>query len=642
MTKKLSSKIPAIIAGPMLRHVDENVVTLWMVTSSAKHLRAQLVDANEDAVSIDKEQTEHVQLCLGKHCYIHLIRVVPEKAIEPNAQYAYTLEVNDGEDKKGKSATLSELLPELFKANAKYIPFYFATKLKNVAHGSCRKAHFNGSDALPGISKLLSEPMQSDSSDHNTGETQYPDMLLLTGDQVYIDDVAGPMLHAIHQVVEILGLHGESFEGSIVDSTEALFKHEHSYYEREQLFPEIDENEALTKVFFKGKRKPVFTSANAQNHLISLNEMLAIYLLSWSGRLWPLIDLNKDDLKPGFSEQYEKEKPHIEQFVKGLTKVEEVFARVPSYMIFDDHDVTDDWNLTRGWEEQVYSNAFSKRIIGNALCSYFLCQGIGNPLTNIRPLLDHAEQIFSKDVQDHSEFIEKLFDFNHWHYQLNTTPPIHVLDTRTQRWRSESNKNKPSGLMDWESLCELQTKIIDHKSVIMVSAAPVYGIKSIEAIQRVFTFFGGALVVDAENWMAHRGTASVMLNMFRHIKTPPNFIILSGDVHYSFVYDVSLRFRRNSPKILQFTCSGLHNEFPDKLLIWFERLNRWFYGHRSPLNWLTKRRNMSVKQRHPEGTERDVVNACSFGLLQLDENGKETACKVICADGRQVTFKPSL
>jgi hypothetical protein len=50
---------------------------------------------------------------------------------------------------------------------------------------------------------------------------------------------------------------------------------------------------------------------------------------------------------------------------------------------------------------------------------------------------------------------------------------------------------------------------------------------------------------------------------------------------------------------------------------------------------------MSVKQRHPQGSERDVVNACSFGLLQLDENGKETACKVICADGRQVIFKPS-
>ncbi len=41
--------------------------------------------------------------------------------------------------------------------------------------------------------------------------------------------------------------------------------------------------------------------------------------------------------------------------------------------------------------------------------------------------------------------------------------------------------------------------------------------------------------------MAHPGSAHAILNIFRHRKTPHNFIILSGDVHYSFVYDVELR-----------------------------------------------------------------------------------------------------
>lgn len=39
-------------------------------------------------------------------------------------------------------------------------------------------------------------------------------------------------------------------------------------------------------------------------------------------------------------------------------------------MIFDDHDVTDDWNLTIGWEQAAYSNTFAKRIIGNSLIAY--------------------------------------------------------------------------------------------------------------------------------------------------------------------------------------------------------------------------------------------------------------------------------
>ncbi len=36
-------------------------------------------------------------------------------------------------------------------------------------------------------------------------------------------------------------------------------------------------------------------------------------------------------------------------------------------MIFDDHDITDDWNLSARWELTAYGHPFSRRIIGNAL-----------------------------------------------------------------------------------------------------------------------------------------------------------------------------------------------------------------------------------------------------------------------------------
>ncbi|MBA6250671.1 hypothetical protein [Colwellia sp. MB3u-55] len=147
---------------------------------------------------------------------------------------------------------------------------------------------------------------------------------------------------------------------------------------------------------------------------------------------------------------------------------------------------------------------------------------------------------------NHSELIDKILKWDEWHYSLNTSPKIVVLDTRTQRLYSESNAGKSSGLMDWQSLSALQQALINEPNIIMVSAAPIYGVKLIETIQRIFTFWGKPLAVDAENWIAHSGTANVMLNIFRHNKTPPNFIILSGDVHYSFVYKVTYRFRRDS------------------------------------------------------------------------------------------------
>jgi hypothetical protein len=43
--------------------------------------------------------------------------------------------------------------------------------------------------------------------------------------------------------------------------------------------------------------------------------------------------------------------------------------------------------------------------------------------------------------------------------------------------------------MDWEALCELQQELIGQEAVIMVSAAPIFGVKLTETLQRIFTFF---------------------------------------------------------------------------------------------------------------------------------------------------------
>ena len=60
-----------------------------------------------------------------------------------------------------------------------------------------------------------------------------------------------------------------------------------------------------------------------------------------------------------------------------------VFAHLSTLMMFDDHDITDDWNLSAQWEETAYGHPFSKRIIGNALLAYLLCQGWGLSLIHI-------------------------------------------------------------------------------------------------------------------------------------------------------------------------------------------------------------------------------------------------------------------
>ena len=599
---------------------------IWVVTSNADSPTLNL-SANEVVVS-GNCQRETIRV--GKYAFIHLLSFTSSEPFKDTARIGYSLSFSDD----AQQASWENEQRGLLYDGQSSLCFHYTETPETILHGSCRKPHFHSDDALAQVDVLHKNAFKK--------QNDFPDLLLMTGDQIYADDVAGPMLKAIHSVIDRLGLYHEALEGAVVTNTNELATHEHGYYEREQLLPQIATNTVLSSIFFGAKKKPVFTSVNAQNHLIGSAEIIAMYLLVWSDTLWADINIDKDGIPPKYHAIFDKEHEALNGFVKQLPQVRRALAHIPTYMIFDDHDVTDDWNLTRGWEQEVYGNPLSKRMIGNALIGYLLCQGWGNAPKKVAPLIAKVQESMGESgLNSHDEIIDDLLDFDQWHYRLDTTPPIEVLDTRTQRWRSESNMNKPSGLMDWEALCDFQHSIIGKESVIVVSAAPIYGVKVIEAIQKVFTFFGKALTVDAENWMAHKGTANVILNIFRHYKTPPDFIILSGDVHYSFVYDVRLRFRRNSPHITQFTCSGLKNAFPDGLIKWLDRLNRVLYRSKSPLNLFTRRRNMSVKAREPSLGYGELFNGCAIGVLKISQKTTDVQCKALLSNGKEVEFPAS-
>ncbi len=131
----------------------------------------------------------------------------------------------------------------------------------------------------------------------------------------------------------------------------------------------------------------------------------------------------------------------------------------------------------------------------------------------------------------------------------------------------------------------------------------------------------------------------MILNIFRHSRTPGSYVILSGDVHYSFVYDVLIRHRQQGPNIWQITSSGIKNEFPRGLLDVFDRLNRWLYSPRSPLNWFTKRHAMKVRPRTPEHSEAGerLWNSAGLGQVFFDDQGRPTRIFQLNADGRAPT-----
>jgi hypothetical protein len=623
-----SSSLPALISGPIVRHVEAQQITFWLATSKPFILSFQLFDKGLSLFERELTAQEQQIISIGKQAFIHLISIDFENALPYQTELHYDFVFID----EGEKQSISKQIPELLYQEQQYPSFIISRDINTMLHGSCRKPHFDSGDGLQQVDEIISESV--------IGEKQRPAMLMMSGDQIYADDVAGPTLVAIHQVIEKLGLYHERWEGAVVNDSESLFDSELCYYQRDKLLPFAKANKAVYDKFFAASKKPIFTSVNSKNHLVTFAENMAMYLLVWSPQLWQLVDFSSAKISPEYQKQYQQEVLIIERFIEGLSSVRRALAHIPSYMIFDDHDITDDWNLTRGWEEAAYGHPFSKRIIGNSLISYWLCQGWGNAPKKFTCLNEQVDDFFTeKGIEQHDQLVEQLLDWQQWHYSLSTSPKVVVLDTRTQRWRSESRASKPSGLMDWEALSELQQELINEPKVILVSPAPIYGVKMIETIQRIFTFFGQPLMVDAENWMAHSGTANVMLNIFRHVKTPPEFIILSGDVHYSFVYDVTHRFQRSSSKIVQITCSGIKNEFPAGLLSWLDTLNRYLYAPNSPLNWFTKRRRMKIRVRKPDNSSgATLFNGSGIGQITLTNDEHIVEARVICANKKTVLF----
>ena len=630
-----------MLAGPILRRLEPGRLVQWLVGSAPLQLTLLLKPAGgaERRVPLDASRCRVISV--GRHAHVHLIDVTLPESLPQDTVIHYDMIIHQ-ED--GVEANIAQWAPHLLHEGASQPSFVLRSRTDNIFFGSCRKPHHPARDGLARADSLLAESIARPDA--------RPALLMLSGDQVYADDVAGPMLGAIHALIRRLGLYGEYLDGAVVSDSESLYTHPASYYRREELLPAFKSNEALRERFFGGVEKPMFTTANAHNHLITLAEVMAMYLLVWSPVPWqlvPPVDMPAPDMLELDAEheaRWRREAEALRGFCRDLPYAARLLAHVQTLMIFDDHDITDDWNLTAKWETTAYEHPFSRRIVGNALVAYMLCQGWGNRPEVFGSVLDDMDALTTApdasgrlDATAQDALIRRLLSFGQWDYVLRTQPTVIVLDTRTRRWRNRRFPSRPSGLMDWESLTDLQHELLDDTAAVIVSPTPMFGVKLIEVVQRICTFAGYALTVDAENWMAHRGAASVMLNIFRHSRTPGNYIILSGDVHYSFAYDVQVRDRDRTPHIWQLTSSGIKNEFPRRLLDWLDRLNRWLYSPRSPLNWFTQRRDLAISPRLPDQRHRGerVWNGAGIGQVTLDAQGRPTRILQHNADGRPST-----
>lgn len=185
------------------------------------------------------------------------------------------------------------------------------------------------------------------------------------------------------------------------------------------------------------QRNAQLTSIDGTNHVISFGEFAALHLMVWSPAVWgelipgaevtrigdtirsplrwldvpeelgpivlPEADFperipehlyaDKETLakraKDASSEDEEERRKKAARslahshrvhrdFLLGLGKVQRVLANVPTYMVLDDHDLTDDLFLNPMWRRRVLGSPLGQVILTNGMLAYALFQDWGN------------------------------------------------------------------------------------------------------------------------------------------------------------------------------------------------------------------------------------------------------------------------
>ena len=237
---------PPVLAGPVLRRATVDSLVLWLVTSRVAPL--QLRGTEGGTLEARRLRDDEVRIIpLGTRAFLHLIEARLDVPGTESTLLSYDLGIEPDEGVYGPVAWIEDWAPHLCRPGRHCPDFVIKSQLDRVLHGSCRRPHHPAGD---GLARVDAELLAA-----GDDVTRRPALLMLTGDQIYGDDVAGPMLNAIQQLIERLGLYDERIPDADVADSGALRREREYYYQRHQLLPETQRNVALVERFFGGGKK---------------------------------------------------------------------------------------------------------------------------------------------------------------------------------------------------------------------------------------------------------------------------------------------------------------------------------------------------------------------------------------------------
>lgn len=253
-----------------------------------------------------------------------------------------------------------------------------------------------------------------------------------------------------------------------------------------------------------------------------------------------------------------------------------LFSTVPIAMIFDDHDIIDDWNISASWVREMRATEWwSDRVVGG-LMAYWIYQHLGN----LSPDEVRASELFTSlhEVEDGydilAEFAERADQGTtgtvgaRWSYRrdLGRTRLL-VLDSRNGRVLDDERTMLDDE--EWSWVVDQAAGEYDH--LVIASSLPVFlprGIHGLEAWnEAVCAGAWGARAArwaerarreyDFEHWAAFQRSFTDLLGLLSDVaagrvgRAPASVVVLSGDVHFTSLTRVHL----DGAPVYQSTCS---------------------------------------------------------------------------------------
>ncbi|AUI51526.1 alkaline phosphatase D family protein [Arthrobacter crystallopoietes] len=264
-----------------------------------------------------------------------------------------------------------------------------------------------------------------------------------------------------------------------------------------------------------------------------------------------------------------------------------LLSTLPSAMIFDDHDIRDDWNASLTWKQQMQETSWWHGRIVSGLASYWVYQHLGN-LSPQQRADDVVWRLIAKhrgeeelDLSEALDAFAEKADHYPESYRWSFSRDIGgvrliVLDSRAARVLEPEHRS----LLDGKEMAWLDGRLQGgFRHVLVATSLPFLlptGLHHLESWNEALSEgvwgkpaakLGEKLrqAIDLEHWGAFQKSFQEVAAMVLEVAdgqrgpAPETVTFLSGDVHFSYVAEVQ---RPAGSRIVQAVCSPIRNPLP--------------------------------------------------------------------------------